>query len=585
MILNSFSIKNYRSIFEIKDIKISSNLTTFIGKNNQGKSNILKALELIFKVININSEAPLLGRHVSFLYRELNYHWSEDFPIQRQNKRSFSQKTEICVSFLLSLNDINNFRKILGFNIYQKLCVKVVLEKEKIVPLLKISSQGVPNDKLNNPNILSKLCSLILEKINFQYIPAIRTEDLADEIANNIISLELSKLAPKKREKLEEAIKQIDELQKPILKKIENNLFSTLKYFVPDIRNVSLNERRSPFRYSRRYSDDSEFYIKIDDGSDTMLSQKGDGIKSLITLGMMRQKEKSSIGKGLILAIEEPESHLHPEAIRQISIVVHDIAQNNQIIATSHSPLFVNRNEISDNIIVENNSASKAENIKQIRDTLGCIASDNLINSDFIIVVEGETDKKILQKYLCAHSSIIKDWITNRRLGFEVINGVLNLEHSLNKLLNMSSKYFCVLDSDQIAKNSIKNAKDKSFLSSGGKEVFYYTLAGLNECELEDLIKPECYKSFVEETTGIDIANCSEFCSSHRKWSERFKQCLYINGKVYNDDELKEILEETKKYICNLNIEIDDMMISNRVSSIMSLPKQIENYFITASKS
>ena len=497
MILDSISIKNYRSIFEIKNLKFSDTLTTFIGKNNQGKSNILKAIDLVFQCINMQSEMAL-GRR-SYLFRDIDYRWENDFPVQKQNRGKYDQTTKISIALLLSEQEIEDYSKNIGFRIAPKLFTSITFEKEHKYKF-ELSSSGISKQKFQNSDILIKSALWILGKINFQYIPAIRTENLADKIANNIISLELSQLAPKKREKLEEAIKQIDELQKPILRQLEKNLSSTLKEFVPDIQKVSLNEKRSSYHYSRRYSDDTDFYIKIDDGSDTMLlSQKGDGVKSLITLGMMRQKGNSGIGKGLILAIEEPESHLHPEAIRKIGIVVHDIAQNNQVIVTSHSPLFVNRDKISDNIIVADNSASYAHNIKQIRDTLGCIASDNLINADFIIVVEGETDKIILQKYLCVHSALIKDWIENKRLGFEVINGVYNLEHSLNKLLNMSSKYFCILDSDKIAKNYVKSAKNKSFLSSGEKEVCYYTLTGLNECELEDLIKPEYYTDYVEE--------------------------------------------------------------------------------------
>lgn len=578
MLLHSFSIKNYRSIFEINDLEFSNTLTTFIGKNNQGKSNILKAFDLIFKVIKFYSEDIFDGHIPYSVYRELNYHWDEDFPIQRQNIDEYSQKTEVSISFELQDNELNDFTQKIGFNVSRCISFNTSFEKNKHIPILEILSNGVADDKLNNMESLFKITSWIISKVDFQYIPAIRTESLADDIASSIISLELSQLAPKKKEKLEEAIQQINELQKPILKKLEDNLSSTLKDFVPDIKNVSVNEKRSSYRY-RRYSDDGDFYIKIDDGSDTTLSQKGDGVKSLITLGMMRQKGKNVIGKGLILAIEEPESHLHPEAIRQIGVVVRDIARNNQVIITSHSPLFVNRDKISDNIIVADNTASVAQNIKQIRDTFGCIASDNLINADFIIVVEGKTDKIILQKYLCTHSKTINDWITNKRLGFEVINGVYNLEHSLNKLLNMSSKYFCILDSDAVAKNCVKNAKNKSFLSSGEKEVCYYTLTGLKECELEDLIKPECYTNYIEEKTGIDVTECKEFRKSRKKWSERIAKSLKEKGKSYDEEELNDILDDVKKHICEMDAEIDEILISDRTSSITSFPEQIEKYF------
>lgn len=574
MILDSFYIRNYRSIFRLRETKFSLTLTTLLGENNQGKSNILNAILLGFNCIKYFSVGEIKRR--PFLLRELNYNWEIDFPIQKQHIKKYVQKTVISLTFCLSKTEIKDFEKDIGIKTSKYLAFKITFE-EKSIEIVIIS--GTKDKTTFEPSFVTKICSWILERIDFQYIPTKRTADLADDIVNKIVSLELSQLANKKREQLENALNKISELQKPIIKKIEQNISATLREFIPNILDVSLNEDTSSYRYSRRFSDNSEFYIKINDGSDTPLKQKGDGIQSLVTLGMMRQKGKNGIGKGLILAIEEPETHLHPAAIRQISKVVNDIAQKNQVLISTHSPLFVNRDNIESNIIVKNNSAKKANNMKEIRDSLGVIASDNLINSDFIIVVEGETDKILLQKYFYAHSNTIKDWIINKRLGFEVLNGVYNLEHSLNKLLNMSSKYFCILDSDRPAKNHVKSAKNKSFLSSGEKEVCYYTLLGLNECELEDLIKPEYYIDYLVEKTGINIKKCPEFCKSNKKWSERIKDALKVKGKLYDDDELKEILGDVKKHISDLDIEIDEILISNRTSSIDSFSEQIEQYF------
>ena len=134
-------------------------------------------------------------------------------------------------------------------------------------------------------------------------------------------------------------------------------------------------------------------------------------------------------------------------------------------------------------------------------------------------------------------------------------------------------------DSDKTAKNYVKSAKSKSFLSSGEKEVCYYTLTGLNECELEDLIKPEYYTGYIEEKTGVDITDCQEFCNSNKKWSERIKEALKAKGKSYDKEELKDILDDVKKHICEIDVEIDEMLISNRTSSIASFSEQIEKYF------
>ena len=80
----------------------------------------------------------------------------------------------------------------------------------------------------------------------------------------------------------------------------------------------------------------------------------------------------------MILAIEEPESHLHPSAIHQLRAVLADIASKHQVIMTTHCPLFVDRTSIKSNIIVHKNKAVPAKDVKEIRDILGVRASNNL---------------------------------------------------------------------------------------------------------------------------------------------------------------------------------------------------------------
>lgn len=576
MLLKSFTIKNYRSIFEIKNMEFSKTLTTFIGKNNQGKSNILKAISLVFDMVSYYASLNYTRRLMS--YRDINYSWDNDFPEQRQNKQRYNQSTIISVTFALDSKDEDSLQDLLKMNISQELIIETTFYKDQR-PNLKVYFRRIAKGKFNDNELIIKICNWLSNKITFQYIPAIRTDELADNIANSIISLELSQLAPQKKEKLESALTQIAELQKPILKKLAQNLSSTLKDFIPDIKKVTFDERRSSYRYARRYSDDTDFYIKIDDGSNTVLEQKGDGIKSLVTLGMMRQKGHSSIGRGLILAIEEPESHLHPEAIRQISRVINDISLKNQIILTSHSPLFVNRNNILENIIVENNSAYKPTNIRDIRNTLGVIVSDNLINAEFMLVVEGLTDKNFLKKYFISNSKILKKLFEEGRLDFEILNGVCNLEHSLNRLSNMSSKYFCILDSDQISIDCVKKSKASALLSTNLEEISYYTIEKNKETELEDLINPELYKDYVRDKLSINILDTKSFKSGTCKWSKKMELALNENGKRLNNDELKEKLEDIKIYISKLNIK-DDILIKNKQSSITKIIQQIEKYFI-----
>ena len=123
--------------------------------------------------------------------------------------------------------------------------------------------------------------------------------------------------------------------------------------------------------------------------------------------------------------------------------------------------------------------------------------------------------------------------------------------------------------------------KNKSLLNSDGKDISYYTLAGLHECELEDMINPVFYKDYIQEKTGIDITTCPEFCNSNKKWSIRIKESLQSKGKIYEEDEFATMLDDYKKYIYKIDNNINNIIISNRTPSIKSFSEQIENYFNT----
>ena len=103
----------------------------------------------------------------------------------------------------------------------------------------------------------------------------------------------------------------------------------------------------------------------------------------------------SGLGKNLVLALEEPESHLHPNAIHQLKGVLQEIATRHQVIMTTHCPLFVDRTSIRSNILVNNRMARPARSIQELRMALGVRAADNLQHAELILLVEGDDDREI----------------------------------------------------------------------------------------------------------------------------------------------------------------------------------------------
>ena len=74
MKLSDFSVVNYRSITTARKIK-TNNMTVLVGKNNEGKSNILRALTLAMDIMKIYSKDPRSLQIAVRPYLKNHYSW------------------------------------------------------------------------------------------------------------------------------------------------------------------------------------------------------------------------------------------------------------------------------------------------------------------------------------------------------------------------------------------------------------------------------------------------------------------------------------------------------------------------------
>ena len=79
MQLVNFSVTNYRSITKAHKINLQ-NITVLVGRNNEGKSNILMAL-------NVAMETMMQHANHANVHERL-YDWQRDFPVQLQQRKN-----------------------------------------------------------------------------------------------------------------------------------------------------------------------------------------------------------------------------------------------------------------------------------------------------------------------------------------------------------------------------------------------------------------------------------------------------------------------------------------------------------------
>lgn len=527
MQLTYFTASNYRSITNAYKIDLKS-VTVLVGKNNEGKSNLIKALDLAMEIL----------RYVAVTKRRIlsprSYNWFEDFPINLQNnKRIKNKQTEFRLDFLLDESEVLQFHDVVGSTINGELSIYIIIKQDSTISIT-IPKRGKNTRTLSGK--VPEIAEFIHKHIKVQYIPAVRSESDAYDVISEIIETEFSSADD---EKYKEAEAYIAEYQAKKLKELSSQIKEPLSKFMPKIKRVDIGiqeriSRRKSFLYGKSIA------VSIDDGVKTSLSKKGDGVKSLTTMAILSQTNATN----RIIIVDEPENHLHPEAIHYLRQTLYGLAESNQIVISTHNPIFVNRCSVSSNIIVDKNEAKPASRIDEVRNLLGVMISDNLVYSDYVVVVEGLTDKTVLTNVMKANPQVAP-LLQSNRLTVRPIGGVHNLQAELYSLERYMCRYIVILDNDDDGKNAAKEAREK--LSIANDRFRYFIVDKMRESEMEDAINVDIYKTILLNEFGIDIGK-DPFKNKSKKWSKRIKDVASLSGRILDKTEI----DAMKERISNL---------------------------------
>ena len=106
----SFTVKNYRSIVEAHKIMLND-YNVLLGKNNEGKSNILRALSVCMSCINDYRHFRFILKKEYQMYNK-SYLWENDFPINLRNRKN-GRKSIFELELYLDENELLKFNNFL----------------------------------------------------------------------------------------------------------------------------------------------------------------------------------------------------------------------------------------------------------------------------------------------------------------------------------------------------------------------------------------------------------------------------------------------------------------------------------------
>lgn len=525
MKIASFSVQNFRSIIEARKLPIAENMTVLVGPNNEGKSNIIRALVMAMEILDNGRRVHLRQKSgppkVIESFSARDYKYDRDFPLALQHSSS-DKRTVFVLEFDLDESELEELRNEIKSQLKSPVPLRIEIDSTGHCEIT-VSKRGPGQAKLSSKN--AQIARFLSARIKCEYIKAVRTADSARKVVNDLLEAELAGI--EEEVAFKDALDQISALQAPILERVSSNIQSTLREFLPKISAVKITiPEEARYRALRRSCE-----IMVDDGTETELNRKGDGVQSLAALGIMRHmSEGAAGGRSLLVAIEEPESHLHPYAIRDLNRVLQELAEVHQLIITTHCPLFINRRDISTNIIVRDRKASPVNSISEIREVLGVQISDNLLSASTVLVVEGRHDAKMIHKLLSETSDNLSKAIDTNILAIDSLQGAGNLPYKLSLLRGQLCDYHVFLDADGEGRSQVEKAVSDGYLRES--EYQLTTVRGLKDSEFEDLVNLDIYKSEIEKQFAVKLEWPKDVAK--KAWSVMMSSAFTTSGKVWS---------------------------------------------------
>lgn len=295
--VKSIHIKNFRSILDERiDL---SDYNCFVGKNDSGKSNVLKALNLFF-----NGKSD---------YSDTKFDIEKDFcKFANHNKRA----KEIEISLTIEIP--KNFK-----------------DSGEVVWIKKWRKDGEVENNLNDLSSGEKSRTrAFLSKIQYQYVPAFKSIEYFKSLLICIYE-SLTKTA-------NAALSTQNSLYSKTLQGALIKLSSDLRNRIGLTSLIQMPKDMTVLFKDLSFSTSDNVVKDVD------LNQRGDGIKARhipsilasIQDNLKVQKNKTEVNYSFIWGFEEPENGLEFGACYELAKELNEYLAQCQIMITTHSPVF-----------------------------------------------------------------------------------------------------------------------------------------------------------------------------------------------------------------------------------------------------
>ena len=559
-------ISNFRGIQGLTEITFN-NFNTIVGKNDAGKSTILKALNVFLNEVPFNKDDINVFADTNVTI-ELYFKVDDENQIIRYDDETiFVLKEILSEDGLLRIKkvwDITRARITSETYIYRKIYETndyLLLNKEDILELCnqlgiineeeieykeirirlahKLETMATPfyydyEKLLTSGKSKSKMLNDCLKNVlpKFEYFPADTSLSDSDTAIQNYFK----KLA---QSTIDQELNKT-EIEDPIRNKLQSvfsKITDKINGIVPEEEKV---EPEIKFDWTKLVQ--ATFKSTNEEGS-IPLSSRGDGFRRITMMSYFEYlaEQDASEQQNIIFGFEEPETFLHPSAQENLFDKLVGMSDNGyQIIITTHSPIIVANSKQSDLIhILKADKEYKVnlniEDIKDIALDLGITIDNQFITlfdrAKVLFLVEGIDDVHafIHISNLYKENGLIDYTLEELGITLIPVGGCDSIKHwvTLDLLKTLDKPFFIYLDSDKESEDGNSPNKEKlidfgfieneDFLVTAKRELEnYIPYSALNRlvpgCDIEygdwDDVKKICKtNSFAGQLGGKNVSS------------------------------------------------------------------------------
>lgn len=515
MKLHQLKLKNFRSYREEVCINFDD-ITTFVGKNDAGKSTILEALEIFFnnKTIVCEREDLSIDHENGDENIEITCVFS-NFPDSLIIDTSVS--TSLKDEFLLNSEGLLEIKKVFKCSAAKPkaatylVCNYPTNSECNDLFSLKLTQlkQRAENLEISKDNYNAKVSSSIRKAIynNFDnlelkerllsvddegtknifkeietYLPmfALFQSDRSSSDSDKEITDPMQIAVAKALKELETEINKIkEEVKRKTLATAEKTL-EKLKEMNSSLADSLLPEFKSEPKF------DSLFKLTINSDNGIPINKRGSGVRRLILLNFFRAEAERKLlendrNSDIIYAFEEPETSQHPSHQKMLVEAFLELAkkENCQIILTTHTPALCGMVPLESLRLVKkingiNSTLSKTDDVyNEIAEMLGILPEIINKSAQAILLVEGKDDVLFFRHInkLLKEAGEIEETFSEKNIIILCTGGCDNLKYWVTKKIieQFQLPWYVFLDSDKLNPNDetknielVKKLKSKS---------------------------------------------------------------------------------------------------------------------------